>query len=154
MKKIVALLICMACTGCFEKSNDQIKSDALIAVKASIKEYNRSEPCKSLVEGKEALGSGSGVELMSLCGSVFDVSKPISFSDFRIHDAERQIACGVVSGESKAGSRLGVQFVYVGKRDDFVILKPSMQRYKNGQIPRVIEQYLELYQQTFNENCK
>lgn len=154
MKKIVALLICMACTGCFDKSNEQIKTDALIAVNASIKEYNRSEPCKSLVEAKEVLWPGSGVELMSLCGSDFDVSKPISFSEFKIYDAERQVACGVVNGKSKAGSKLGVQFVYVGKRDDFVILKPSLQRYKNGQIPRVIEQYLELYQQTFNENCK
>lgn len=154
MKKIVALLICVACAGCFDKSNDQIKSDALVAVKDSITENNSPEPCKSLVDGKEVLWPGSGVELMSLCGSDFDVSKPISFSDFKIYDAERQVVCGVVSGESKAGSKLGVQFVYVGKRDDFVILKPSLQRYKNGQTPRVIEQYLELYQQTFNENCK
>lgn len=154
MKKIVALLICMACTGCFDKSNDQIKSDALVAVKANINEYNRAEPCKSLVDGKQALGPRSGVELMSLCGNDFDVSKPISFSEFEIYDAEIQVACGVVNGESKAGSNLGVQFVYIGKRDGFVILKPPLQRYKNGQVPKVTEQYLQLYQQTFNENCK
>lgn len=154
MKKVVVLLVCMACAGCFDKSDDQIKNDAMIAVKGSIKEHNRPVPCDSLVENKEVLGPGSGAELMSLCGNDFDVSKPISFSEFKIYDAERQVACGVVNGESKAGSKFGVQFVYIGKRDGFVISKPSLQRYKNGQVPKVTEQYLQLYQRTFNENCK
>lgn len=153
MKKIVALLICMACTGCFEKSNDQIKSDALIAVKASINEYNRPEPCDSLVKNKAALGASAGAELAALCGNEFDLSKPISLSDFEVRDSNRQVACGVVSGTSQEGSNLNSRFVYLGKNGGIVIMQPAISGYPQGEMPKVISQQEDLYQRKFNENC-
>ncbi|WP_314421813.1 hypothetical protein [Pseudescherichia vulneris] len=153
MKKIVALLICMACTGCFDKSNDQIKIDALVAVKGSINEYNRPEPCDSLVENKAALGSGSGEELAALCGKKFDLKKPLSLSDFEVRDSNRQVACGVVSGTSQDGKILESRFVYLGKNGGIVIMQPSLSGYMHGEVPKVISQQAELYQRTFNENC-
>ncbi|ELY3709575.1 hypothetical protein SNO30_004092 [Cronobacter sakazakii] len=153
MKKIVALLICMACTGCFDKSNDQIKSDALVAVKGSIGEYNRPEPCDSLVKKKAALGPSVGAELAALCGNEFDLSKPISLSDFEVRDSNRQVACGFVSGTSQEGSNLKSRFVYLGKSGGIVIMQPALSGYMQGEVPKVISQQQELYQRTFNENC-
>jgi len=153
MKKIVALLICMACTGCFDKSNDQIKSDALVAVKDSINEYNRPGPCDSLVENKAALGTGAGAELTALCGNKFDIKKPLSLSDFEVRDNNRQVACGVVNGTSQEGSNLSYRFVYLGKNGGVVVMQPALSGYMQGEVPMVISQQAELYQRTFNENC-
>ncbi|GEM_PF-3178604 len=153
MKKIVVLLICIACAGCFDKSNDQIKTDALVAVKKSINEYNRPAPCDSLVENKAALGAGSGEELTTLCGKEFDLKKPLSLSDFEVRDNKRQVACGVVSGTSQDGKSLESRFVYLGKNGGVVIMQPAISAYPQGEMPKVISQQADLYQRTFNENC-
>jgi len=153
MNKIVTLLICLACSGCFDKSSDQIKSDALVAVKKGIKEYNRPEPCKSLVENKSVLGASSGEELKALCGKEFDFNKPLSISDFEVRNNNRQVACGVVSGTSQNGAILESRFVYLGKNGGVVIMQPSLSGYAQGRVPKVISQQADLYRRTFNENC-
>lgn len=153
MEKVVVLLICIACAGCFYKSDEQIKSDALIAVKGSIKEHNRPEPCDSLVENKAALGASAGEELAALCGKQFDLKNPLSLSDFEVRDSNRQVACGVVSGTSQQGSNLSYRFVYLGKNGGVVIMQPALSGYMQGEVPKVISQQAELYQRTFNENC-
>lgn len=84
-------------------------------------------------------GPDSGAELMSICGSDFDTSKPIRFSEFKVADAELQIACGVVNGISQVVSKIGVRFFYVGVRNKYVIIKPLLVSYKNGQVTNVVE---------------
>lgn len=153
MKKLFIFGLCLLAAGCHQKNSDQIKQDALNEIKENVNQFNKAEPCKILVNNKNDLGSDSAYEVMHLCGELFDTTKPLIASEFKVYDQQREIACGIVNGTSMAGSKLGQQFVYVGSVGT-VYLKPSLARYKGKDIPMVMSKSLEIYQRMYQENCK
>lgn len=50
--------------------------------------------------------------MVGFCDSDIDVTKPVSFSEISAHESEGQpYVCGVISGETKLGRKIGARFI-------------------------------------------
>lgn len=128
MKRFATCLaLALLVSGCGEKSDSQLTTEAQESVKQKLaKEYKPGECEKWLyMESAGAIKSGSS---KLACDNEFNVSKGLAFSDIKIyrHDSYSAV-CGKVSGFTDRGTIDG-DFVFSDKNDGSVFIKKSKYR--------------------------
>lgn len=155
MKKVAALVICVACAGCFDKSDEQIRNDAHDAVIKEISKFNSDEPCKSMVFNKKAMfGEKADEAFTTLCGDKFNTSKDVKISDLKVYSRKEEVACGIISGTSRAGKPLKTDFIYKGSSEAPVSIRPITVRYADKELPKIMIQALNAYERFKDMSCK
>lgn len=154
MKRAAVFFLTIALAGCFDKSDEQYKSDALAKVTESLANLNPKDPCATMLANKNILfGESASKNIMKLCGFKFDMDKPLSLSEVKIYRNKTVAVCGIVSGQSRAGSKIGSRFVYLDNGKSYVFIKQGIygtsENLVSGQ-----KALLELYNQSEKEYCK
>jgi len=123
--RYVWLIFPLLAAGCAGKSDTQLQEEARRAVVEKMAVFNDKEPCAKVMDKKElTFGAEANKMAMKLCGGIFDWEKPVVLSEVTIHRGKTTTVCGVASGTSRAGSRLGTRFVWHPTPVSAVNLKP------------------------------
>ena len=119
------LMFPLLAAGCAGKSDNQLKEEARQAVIAKMAVFNDRAPCEQVMDKKElTFGADAGKMAMKLCGGIFDWEKPVVLTEVKIYRGKTATVCGVASGTSRAGGRLGTWFVWHPGPVAAVNLKP------------------------------
>jgi len=119
------LMFPLLAAGCAGKSDRQLHEEAHSAVVTKMAVFNDKEPCAKVMNNKElTFGAEANKMAMKLCGGIFDWEKPVVLSEVKIYHGKTPTVCGVASGTSRAGSRLGTRFVWHSTPVSVVNLKP------------------------------
>ena len=149
------LLFPLLAAGCAGKSDNLLKEEARTAVVKKMAVFNGKQPCADVMSKKEqAFGAEANKMAMKLCGGIFDWEKPVVLSDIKIYRGETTAVCGVASGTSRAGSRLGTRFVYHPEPMLVVMLKPVYPLVSNEKMREAYHGLNKIYADTERQYCK
>ncbi len=154
MKIPMVFLLSMALVGCFDKTDEQYKAEALSKVTQSLSQLNPKDPCAMMLANKKVMfGDAANKKIMQMCGFNFDTDKPLSLSEVKIYRNKIVAVCGIVSGHSRAGSNIGSRFVYLDGDNSHVYIKQHVYG-SNENLVSAQKTLLELYNQSEKEYCK
>ncbi|WP_145483515.1 hypothetical protein [Yersinia rohdei] len=149
----VALSVTLA--GCNGVNDKKLEEDVSSAVVEKIAVFNGREPCAEVMQKKEqAFGEQADKMAMKICGGIFDWEKPVTLSDLKIYPGETVSVCGIASGTSRAGSKVGTRFVYHPTKVSKVNLKPIYPLIANEKMLSAFYGLNEIYSDAESKYCK
>ncbi|AJI86676.1 MULTISPECIES: hypothetical protein [Yersinia] len=142
-------------TGCNGVNDKNLKEDVSSAVVEKIAVFNGREPCAELMQKKgQAFGEQANKVVMKICGGIFDWEKPVTLSDLKVYPGETVSVCGIASGTSRTGSKVGTRFVYHPTKVSKVNLKPIYPLIANEKMLSAFYGLNEVYIDAESKYCK
>ncbi len=156
MKRIFLILMAtFIIAGCFDKSDERAIFEATTAVKTELAKLNEKEPCGKMRENKYLMfGDSAEKMIMQLCGNYYDVDKEITLTDVKIYRSDGVSVCGVVSGTSRACSRLGQRFYFNSGKNEYVDVKRTWSKSTSRTGDDIFKLSIELFNKQYNRFCK
>lgn len=149
------LILPLLSAGCAGKSDSQLKEEARNAVITKMAVFNDKQPCADVMRKKEiTFGAEANKMAMKLCGGIFDWEKPVVLSEVKIYRGETPTVCGVASGTSRAGSRLGTRFVWHPAAVTAVNLKPVYPLIGSDKMRDAYHALNKIYADAESQYCK
>ena len=149
------LMFPLLAAGCAGKSDNQLQEEARVAVINKMAVFNDKEPCAKVMLKKElTFGAEANKMAMKLCGGIFDWEKPVVLSEVRIYRGATTRVCGVASGISRAGSRLGTRFVWHPTPVSAVNLKPVYPLMGSDKMRDAYHDLNKIYADAERQYCK